>query len=224
MGRIFKTDRSLDIRINRLFKYSLLFSLIIGFFVPVSVFWGNAAPSDPLSSNPAFSIATMDKRTDFPVHWVAAGGGVLAYGAGRHVDFALEGDPFTSVSHLTFDGVISEALILGKYALLSQEELGLRMIDLSVPSNPLDLGFYPLSGTAFHLATWGNLLFVAGVDPGIQIFELSFSNDQNPPLNLDRPGDHPCCRSHHGPGCIGVENLCCNRKGNKGLRYLRSLS
>jgi hypothetical protein len=68
--------------------------------------------------------------------------------------------------------------------LLGQEEVGLRMIDLSIPSNPLDLGFYPLSGTAFRLASWGNLLFVAGVDPGIQIFELSFSNDQNPPINL----------------------------------------
>ena len=68
----------------------------------------------------------MDKRTDSPVHWVAAGGGVLAYGAGRHVDFALEGDPFTTVSHLSFDEVISEALILGKYALLSQEGLGLQ--------------------------------------------------------------------------------------------------
>jgi len=184
MGRIYKTDRSPGIRINRLFKYSLLFSLIIGFFVPVSAFWGNAAPSAPPSLPPAFSIATTDKRTDSPVQWVAGGGGILAYGAGQHVDFALEGDPFTTVSHLTFNGTISEALILGKYAFLSQEELGLRMIDLSVPSNPLDLGYYPLFGTAFHLASWGNLLFVAGVNPGIQIFEISFSGGQNPPINL----------------------------------------
>jgi plastocyanin len=184
MGRIFKTDRSPDIRINRLFKYSLLFSLTIGFFIPVSAFWGNAAPSDHPSLNPGFSISTMDKGNDFPVHWVAAGGDVLAYGAGQHVDFALESDPFTTVSHLTFDGIISEALILGKYALLGQEGLGLRMIDLSMPSNPLDLGFYPLSGTAFRLVSRGNLLFVAGVDPGIHVFELSFSYGQNPQISL----------------------------------------
>jgi len=72
-------------------------------------------------------------------------------------------------------------LILGKFALLSQEGLGLRMIDLSVPSNPLDAGLYPLTGATFHLATWGNLLFVSGIDPGIQIFELAFSMEQNPP-------------------------------------------
>ncbi len=159
------------------FSLVLRVFLIFIFSIP-----GNAVESS--ASGSAFQVATMDKRTDFPVQWVAAGGGVVAYGAGRHVDFTLEGDPFTTVSHLTFDGVISEALILGKYALLSQEGLGLRMIDLSVPSYPQDLGFYPLSGTVFHFASWDNLLFVAGVDPGIQIFELSFSNDQSPPLNL----------------------------------------
>ena len=184
MGRLFKTDRSLNIRINRLFKYSLLFSWVIGFFVPASAFLANTAPSDPSFTNPAFSIATRDKRTDVPVQWVSAGGGVLAYGAGQHVDFAFEHAPFSPISHLSFDGVISGALILGKYALLSQEGLGLRMIDLSMPSNPLEIGFYPLSGTVFHLASWGTFLFVAGVEPGIQIFELSYSNGQNPQISL----------------------------------------
>ena len=173
MGRIVKTDRSLNIRINRLFKYSLHFSLVIGFFVPVSAFWGNTALSNPFFPNPEFSIATMDRRIDFPVQWVTAGGGVLAYGAGQHVDFALEGDPLATVSHLTFDGVISEALVLGKYAFLSQEGSGLRLIDLEVPSSPLDMGVYPLSGSSFRLAMWGNLLFVGGTDFGIRIFELS---------------------------------------------------
>ena len=109
---------------------------------------------------------------------------MLAYGAGEHVDIALINDPFSPVSELTFDSPISEGLILGKYALLSQVGLGIRMIDLSLTSDPIDLGFYPLSGTTFHLASWGNLLFVAGVDPGIQIFEISFSPEQNPPLVL----------------------------------------
>ena len=113
------------------------------------LFWQHTAPSDPSFTNPAFSIATRDKRTDVPVQWVSAGGGVLAYGAGQHVDFAFEHAPFSPISHLSFDGVISGALILGKYALLSQEGLGLRMIDLSMPSNPLEIGYYSLGGTVF---------------------------------------------------------------------------
>jgi hypothetical protein len=170
-------------------KSTFFFCFLTLFFA--FTFNASAEPAGPSGSLLAedsaptpFHIATVDKRTDFPVQWVAAGGGILASGAGQHADFAIEGEPFSPISHLSFNGVISEALILGKYALLSEEGLGLRIIDLSVPSNPVDLGFYPLSGRIFHLASWGNLLFVAGVDPGIHIFELSFSNEQSPPLIL----------------------------------------
>ncbi len=166
----------------REFKAAILTFMLAGIFMLAFGTHGNAA--EPSASSLTFQVATVDKITDFQVHWVAAGGGVLTYGAGQHVNFALVDDPFSPVSQLTFDGVISEALILGKYALLSQEGLGLRVIDLSVPSDPLDLGLYPLSGTVFHLASWGNLLFVSGVDPGIQIFEFAIFNGQNPTLDL----------------------------------------
>ena len=184
MDRKFELETIQNIPVKHLFRISWFFCLTVCFIIPGAVFFGNALPLSQPSPDPGFSVAVVDKMAHLPVQWVAAGGGVMAYGAGQHVNFASIDEPFFPVSHLTFDGAISEALILGKYALFSQEGLGLRMIDLSDPSDPLDLGFYPLSGTAFHLATWGNLLFVAGVDPGIHIFELSLSNDQNPPLNL----------------------------------------
>lgn len=190
MGRIFKPSRPTDVRTNHSFKHPVALSLAICLVIPFSVFLGDASYGQPPSDR-TFSITTVDKGSDLPVQWVAAGGGVLAYGAGQDVNFALENEPFSPVSHLMSDGVISEALILGKVALLNQEGLGLRMIDLRVPSNPQDVGFYPLSGTTFHLATWGNLLFVAGVDSGIQVLETSFSDMQDPSFDLVDRGTIP---------------------------------
>jgi hypothetical protein len=149
-----------------------LFSLILPtcfIFAPVTP--GNSL--DPSGPAAGFQVALVDKMADFPVQWVAAGGGVLAYGAGQHVDFSPVKEPFSPISHLSFEGVISGGLIIGKYAYLSQEGLGLRIIDLDVSSGPVDMGFYPLSGSTFRLANWGNLIFVGGTSDGVQIFELS---------------------------------------------------
>ncbi len=149
-----------------------LFSLILpAFFIFTPVMPGYSL--EPSAPGAVFQVALVDKMADSPVQWVAAGGGVLAYGAGQQADFALAKEPFSPISHLSFEGVISGGLIIGKYAYLSQEGLGLRMIDLEVPSHPVDLGFYPLSGSTFRLANWGNLMFVGGTSDGVQIFELS---------------------------------------------------
>lgn len=166
-----------------LFSLVLPAFLIFTFSIP-----GNAVESS--ASDSAFHVATVDKMTDYPVHWVAASGGVLAYGAGQDVDFALVDEPFYPVSHLSFDGTISGALILGRYVYFAQEGLGLRIIDLEVPSNPVDLGFYSLPGSTFHLANYGNLLFVGGVNGGVQILELSAGQhdmmDQSQSTLIDR--------------------------------------
>ncbi len=152
---------------------STLFSLVLpSFFIFGFSMPGNAVESS--ASDSAFHVAMVDKMTDLPVQWVTAGGGVLAYGAGQEVDFALVKEPFSSVSHLSFGGTISGALIIGKYAYLAEQGLGLRIIDLETPSNPIDLGFYPVSGSTFSLANWGNLMFIGGAIGGVQIFEISY--------------------------------------------------
>ncbi len=170
-------------------KVALFSFILLPFFVFIPVTSGNSL--EPSARELAFQIGVVDRRADLPVHWVTAGGGILAYGTGQYVDFALEDNPFSPVSHLSFNGVISEGLILGRYALLSEEGIGLRIVDLSDSSNPVDLGFYPLPGTTFHLASWGNFLFVSGVGSGIQIFEISLSDMQNPSLNLFERGTIP---------------------------------
>ena len=155
----------LSIRILFLFFISSFFSPAINSFAIESS--PSKIPNDSL-----FTVATVEKMVDLPVHWVAAGGGVLAYGSGQQVYFAPEENPYEAISSLSFDTAISEALILGRYAFLAQEGLGLRILDLQDPSNPIDLGLYPLSGASFRIANWGNLLFV-GDGRGIQVLESS---------------------------------------------------
>ena len=155
-----------------------LFSLILAaFFIFIPVMSGNSLEHSAPAA--VFQVALVDKMADFfrfnGSQQVEASS---RSGAGQHVDFAPVKEPFSPVSHLSFEGVISGGLIIGKYAYLSQEGLGLRMIDLEVPSDPVDLGFYPLSGSTFRLANWGNLIFVGGTRDGVQIFEL-FSGQQN---------------------------------------------
>ena len=147
-----------------------LFSLILpAFFIFTAAVPGNS--SEPSAPAAVFQLALVDEMADFPVQWVAAGGGVLAYGARQHAYFAPEETPNAIISSLSFDGNISAALILGTHAYLLQDGLGLRTLDLSDPSRPTDMGYIALPGQAFHLANWGNLLLIGEDDHGVQLLE-----------------------------------------------------
>ena len=63
-------------------------------------------------------------------------------------------------------------MIVGRHAFLSEEEVGLRILDLEDPSNPVDLGTYNLPGTVLHLAGWGPFLFIGGEEGGVRVLEV----------------------------------------------------
>ena len=134
--------------------------------------FSNSEPYSPDGGNQSlFGIEAVGKIAEIPVHWVTAGTGVLAFGAGQAVYIAPEETPDVIVASLTVDRNISEALILGKHAFLSEEGLGLRILSLEDPSNPADLGVYDLPGTIFHLARRGRFIFVGGDGGGVRILE-----------------------------------------------------
>ncbi len=137
--------------------------------------------SSEIPNDSVFHIVPLDKITDSPVHWVTAGGGVLAFGSGQQVYFSLEEDPSIILASLSLDHAVSEGLVLGRYAYLAQDRFGLRMFDLEDPSNPIDLGFHDLVGPASHLASWGNLLLVGDGGPVIRLFEIDLSEDRSSP-------------------------------------------
>ena len=172
-------------------KRSIYVFLILLFIFPLAVHpaeptavsgpnpaWSSCAeiPNDPL-----FHIVVLDKITDSPVHWVTAGGGVLAFGSGRQVYLSLEEDPSAILASLSLDHAVSEGLVLGRYAYLVQDRSGLRILDLEDPSNPIDLGFYDLPYSGFHLASWGSFIFVGNDSDGVRILEIAPSEEESSP-------------------------------------------
>jgi plastocyanin len=169
-------------------KAFFVFSILLLVFHVGAVFANPTALSDPawppsseISNLSPYHIVPLDKIVDSPVRWVTAGGGVLAFGSGQWVGFSLEEDPSTIISSLSFDHTVSEGLVLGRHAFLSQDGLGLRILDLEDSSNPVDLGFYALLGSAFHLASWGNFLFVGDDRDGVRALEIYPSEQENVP-------------------------------------------
>ncbi len=62
--------------------------------------------------------------------------------------------------------------VTGNYAYVADGLSGLRIIDVSVPSAPAEVGFYDTSGTAFGVAVAGNYAYVA--DSGYGLFILAY--------------------------------------------------
>ena len=171
-------------------------SSIVAFLILILIFPLAAHPAEPtvvsgpnlawsssaeIPNDSVFHIVPLDKITDSPVHWVTAGGGVLAFGSGRQVYFSFEEDPSAILASLSLDHAVSEGLVLGRYAYLGQNGLGLRILDLEDPSNPIDLGFYVLPDSVFHLASWGNFIFVGNDSDGVRILEIAPSEQESFP-------------------------------------------
>ena len=67
---------------------------------------------------------------------------------------------------------------IGITAYIADDFSGLRIIDVSNPENPIELGFYDTPGNAEAVATSGDYAYIADSDHGLRIIDVS--NPQNP--------------------------------------------
>jgi plastocyanin len=118
-----------------------------------------------------------------PADWVAEGGGLLAFGSGVVVNIATPEAPAKVVASFSLDAPVTSAAIAGSYAYLAQEGLGLRVIDLTVPSQSVDLGLIPMSGERLRVALVGGRLLVATTGR-LSIMELNHSICPDNPLGV----------------------------------------
>ncbi len=66
---------------------------------------------------------------------------------------------------------------------------GLRIIDISHPNTPLEVGCYPTAGEAVDVAVAGSLVFVAVEGEGVQVVNVYNPSAPFEALFFDTPGD-----------------------------------
>lgn len=137
---------------------------------------GAATPLQPGGPASPFVLAVGQRLAPGPVAWVAHGFGVLAYGAGRAAHFEAESPFPVSSASLVLDEAVSGGVVAGRYAYLAQAGQGLRVIDLAVPAQPVDVGLLTLEGRTFHLARMGDVLLVAADGYGLRVLDLAPSH------------------------------------------------
>src|SRR3990172_6723395 len=69
--------------------------------------------------------------------------------------------------------VIKDVEISGTYAFLTVERAGLRLVDISAPEAPREVGFYDTRGAANAIAVSGSLAFVADGREGLRVIDVS---------------------------------------------------
>ena len=60
-----------------------------------------------------------------------------------------------------FPGIVNDVAVAGNYAYVADGSAGLRIIDVSLPSAPAEVGFYDTPGAAYDVAVAGNYAYVA---------------------------------------------------------------
>jgi hypothetical protein len=62
--------------------------------------------------------------------------------------------------------------VAGSYAYVADYNCGLRVIDVSNPESPQEVGYYDTPGDAWRVSVMGRLVYVADGDHGLQVIEF----------------------------------------------------
>lgn len=67
----------------------------------------------------------------------------------------------------------SALTVVGRYAYVAEYSGGLRVYDLSSPTNPIAAGFVDDGGGASHIAVAGNYAYLANLSDGLRVYDVS---------------------------------------------------
>ena len=63
--------------------------------------------------------------------------------------------------------------VSGSYAYVADDDAGLRVIDVSTPASPTEVGFFDTPGNALDVAVSGTYAYVADRDAGLRVIDVS---------------------------------------------------
>ena len=78
--------------------------------------------------------------------------------------------------------------VSGNYAYVADSTSGLRIIDISTPASPSEVGFYDTPGYALGVYVMGNYAYVADRDSGLRIIDISTPASPSEVGFYDTPG------------------------------------
>ena len=93
---------------------------------------------------------------------------LFAYGA-----FGQDSLNVRLLGQVALPGVANGVAVSGNYAYVADDLYGLRIIDISDPSAPVETGFYDTPGFAQGVAVSGNYAYVADGQSGVRIINVS---------------------------------------------------
>ncbi|MFB3880727.1 MAG: S-layer homology domain-containing protein [Armatimonadota bacterium] len=85
-------------------------------------------------------------------------------------------------------GVATSISALGTYALVADGEAGVRIVDVSSPASPVEVGHYDTAGYAEAVATFGTVAAVADGDDGVVLLDFHIPTAPVEVAYFDTPG------------------------------------
>lgn len=143
--------------------------------------------------------------------------GDYAYiGQGSHLailDITNPASPTLIGKTASFPNIVQDIYVDGKYAYVTTLYSGLRVVDISTPSSPSEIGYYDTPGLARGIALMGDYALIAdGYDSGVRVLNISNPTSLSEVGFYDTPGDPR--------GITVFENHAYIADGSSGLRIV----
>jgi len=167
-------------------RFRLLLLAVV--FVLLFTSTSTAAPGDPSLASPrqANADTTRLQVQSANVEFVGQIGGTMnavalqgnyAYvGVGPRLvilNIANLANPVVVGQTGVLPAIVADVAVAGNYAYVADEVGGLRIIDVSNPAAPTEVGFYDTPGNAYGVAVAGNYAYVADDLDGLRIIDIS---------------------------------------------------
>ena len=173
--------------------------------------YAQAASQDSHSESTRSSLELVGEWVFGPCCAVTTVGDIAYFGDGDVldiVDFSQPASPVT-LARLRVPGHwIVDICVSGDYAYVSQEKSGLHVIDVSNPTNPIEIGSYVPGGTVRRVAVSGSIVYVVVWEMGLRVLDVSdpahpteigsYDTNDPPVLGVALSGHHAYLANDHG--------------------------
>jgi hypothetical protein len=131
----------------------------------------NLSPSDENRSADSWNVALIGRLADGPCFAVATQGQIAYFGNGAYLEI-VDLLSMTKLGKVFLKGSAQDVVARNDFAYVA-DGLGLRIIDASNPTAPVEVGFFDTDSLAVGVAVSGDYAYVAANDGGLRVIDVS---------------------------------------------------